>query len=288
MRFILLVIILLVESVHASVLETPPPNGNFALPRSQQPGAAYSFGSNILDPGQLQGRTTPNIFKSTGRRDIGSGVTLLYGTSEKTSLLFSLPITPSRTGGQGRHAGLGDAGLQGEYEFYRRSSFKSIQKAAVLASFTLPTGTKDFSSEHVSYFIGGTFNQTWTDWIVFAAPGLLRFGGNPKNRPAPRYYYELGVGRNLTSQSGDYILTGFVEVNGQYDPKEPSPTPVTRNSGGNILSDGNLLFFTPSLFFSTKKWIVELGVSLPVTQHWIGTRKQVNYYAGTAIAYTFD
>lgn len=295
MRIILLAIIVLYnffvfESAYASSMEVPPdPIGNFSLPESQRPGAFYSFGSNIIAPGQVLARVTPNLFQETGRRFVGSASSILYGTSEKSSLLFTLPMTPSVTGGIGRHAGFGDVGLQGEYEVYKRSSSTDSQKGGVIAGFTVPSGTKGFSSDTFSYFIGGAFSHTWTNWIVFAAPGLLQFsGGSSDKRLGARTYYELGVGRNISSQPGEYIFAGFLEVNGQYDKQNPSIHPVTHNSGGSVLSDGNLLFISPSLFFSTKKWVLEAGVSVPITQYWLGTRKKVDYFIGTAIAYTFN
>lgn len=279
---------LFVLTSNASTSEEPPPIGNFSLPRSQRPGSFYSFGSNIIGPGQLVARTLPNLFKSTGSYSIGSGATLLYGTSAKSSLLFSVPITPYTTNRTSHHAGLSDVGLQGEYAIYERASSKDSELGALLAGFTVPSGASALSYGTFSYFFGGTYSHSWIDWIFFAAPGILQFGGNPKSRLGTRCYYELGVGRNISSQSGEYIFTGFLEVNGQYDKKNASPKPVTHQSGGSILSDGNLLFVSPSLYFSTQKWVLELGVSWPITQFWLGTQNEVNYFVGSAIAYTFD
>ena len=291
MRFKLIIALwcgFLMISANASTSDEPPATGNFALPRSQRPASFYSFGSNIIDKGQLLARTTPNLFKTTEARYIGSGATLLYGTSSNSSLLFSLPMTPSSKDRHEEHSGFGDGGLQGEYAFYQHSSVKDTEQAAIISGFTLPSGTSRIGVGTFSYFIGGVYHHVWKDWVWFAAPGLLQFRGNPTIRLAPRGYYELGVGRNIAAQSGEYIFTGFLEVNGQYDGKNPSRTPVTRSSGGSVLSDGNLLFFSPSLWLSTQHWAFEFGVSLPITQHWIGTRNQVNYYLGSAVAYTFN
>lgn len=278
-------------NIDAVAMEKPIPIGNFSLPPSQRPGALYSFGSNIIDPGQIIGRITPNLFQTTTRRYIGSGLAMLYGSSSNTSLLFTLPITPSTSGPKDiqRHAGFGDVGLQGEYALYQHSSLTDSETGALLGGFTVPSGTKNFGYDTFSYFIGGTYSHVWSDWIIFTAPGLLQFsGGDPKKRLASRAYYEVGVAHNISSQTGEYIFTGFLEINGQYDNKNPSPMPVTRDSGGRVLSDGNLLFLSPSLFFSTQKWILALGVSWPITQHWLGTRDQVDYFIGASIGYRFN
>ncbi|MDP3560365.1 MAG: hypothetical protein Q8R79_08485 [Legionellaceae bacterium] len=268
--------------------ETPLPIGNFSLPQSQQPASIYSFGSNILEPGQAQINFTPNVFKSTGERYIGGGSTLLYGTSKTTSLLFSVPATLSFTNGQVTHTGFGDLGLQGEYEFYHRASSKDKEHLAALAGFTVPSGDTHFTAGKFSYFFGGTYSHAWYNWLWFFAPGVLKFTGPPHKRLATRYYYEFGVGRNLGSQSGRYIFTGFLELNGQYDDQNPTDKPVTLESGGRVLSKGNLLFFTPSLWYSTPHWALKLGLSWPVTQDWLGTRNAVNYYAASSIIYTMN
>jgi hypothetical protein len=277
-----------IACIYGAETEQPTPVGNFALPQSQRPGALYSFGSNIIDPGQLIAKIQPNLYKDSKERDVGSGVTLLYGSSEKTSLLFSLPIiastSPSRNG---RTAGFGNLGLQGEYELYHRTSLTDSEQIGFLSGFTVPSGTENFSSKNFSYFFGGTYNHTWQDWIIFAAPGILQWGGNPQTRTAPRIFYEAGIGRNLLSKSGQYIFAGFLEVNGQHDNKNRSTVPVTRNGGGHLYSDGNILFISPSLFFSTPKWLFELDLSLPITQTWFGTRDRVDYFTGASIAYTF-
>lgn len=278
----------LISHIYASEIKQPIPIGNFSLPRSQRPGALYSFGSNIIEPGQLIGKIQPNIYEDSKTRDVGSGGTLLLGTSKKTSLLFSLPITAStRPSQDGRTAGIGNIGLQGEYELYHRTSLNDTEQLAFISGFAVPSGTEHFSSPNFSYFFAGTYNHTWQDWIFFAAPGLLQWGGDPKTRTAPRLYYNAGLGRNILSKSGEYIFAGFFEVNGQHDNKNRSAVPVTRNSGGRLYSDGNILYISPSLFFSTPKWLLQFDVSIPMTQTWLGTRDRVDYFAGISIAYTF-
>ena len=267
--------------------DAPDPIGNFSLPPSQRPGAFFSYGSNIINPGQVQGRVTPNTLKARGQRYIGSSLYLLYGTSATTSLLFSLPITPSATVASHHFAGIGDMGLQGEYAFYKRASTYDTEQAAMLAGFSVPSGARGLSYQTSSYFLGATYNHMLVDWIWFAAPGVLLFGGNQNNRLKPCYFYEAGVGRNISSQSGQHIFTWFLEVNGQSGQSNASVIEKAR-SGQELIPSGTLLYFSPSLWFSSQKWIIRAGLSLPIEQHWSNPRIRTDYYAITSITYTFN
>lgn len=282
---LLLAQLISIQLLHASTTISPLPIGNFALPRSQQPGAFYSFGSNILEVGQAQLHANPDIFKETRQRYIDYGVRLLYGTSESTSLLLTLPMS-TETVQSVSTSGFGNFGIQGEYQFYRKASLTDVKKASIIASFTPPTG--NLGTQAYTYFIGGVYNQTWLHWLWYTSAGISQFIKHNGSQPAPRVYYELGAAKNLASESGKYIVTGFLEVNGQYDPKNPTDHPVTRHSGGSVLSDGYLLFFSPSLFLANQKWILQIGVSIPIDQHWLGTRDKVDYFAAAGIAYTIN
>lgn len=79
MRYVSLITVffLNIVNLYAAAAEQPYPIGNFSLPRSQRPGADYSFGSNILDAGQAQVHVVPDVFKTTGQRYIDSSVRLL-------------------------------------------------------------------------------------------------------------------------------------------------------------------------------------------------------------------
>lgn len=282
---LLLTQLISIQFLYASTSVSPLPIGNFSLPRSQQPGAFYSFGSNILDPGQAQLHAAPDIFKVTKARYIDYGTRLLYGTSENTSLLFTLPMT-TFTNREVNISGFGNFSIQGDYEFYRKASLTDVEKGSLIVSFSPPTG--NLGTQAYTHFIGGVYNHTWVDWLWFSALGISQFVKHNGEQPAPRVYYELGVARNLDSVTGDHMLTGFMEIVGQYDPRYRTSHPITRLSGGNVLSNGYLLFIVPSIFWSNKKWILEGGVSIPISQYWLGTRDKVDYFIGGGISYTIN
>ncbi len=282
--------------------ETQEPTGNFALRKSQRPGAFYSFGSKILDKGQVQLAAKPNLFLETGTRYIGSPNTIQFGLSEHSSFYIGLPLTldMQRKKSNGEvidHSGINNLGVQGEYEFLSRSSARTAENAGVLFGITAPTGARNVSSPWTSYFLGGTYTHTWTDWILFSSSGYLVFEGNKHIRPGNIFYFELGGGYDLMSESKKYNLNAFLEINGQYSARDPSqsnigimndPTRKIIHPSGSALSDGYLLFATPSLWYSNHDWIYQLGVSIPITQHWKNTTQVVDYFASFAILYTLN
>lgn len=272
----------------------PLPIGNFSLPKSQRPGAFYSFGSKILEPGQWQLATKPNIFKETDARFIGMPNTLQYGLSKYSAVYVAFPATldlqtkvPS---GYHHAAGMDNLGVQGEYEFFSRSSLHDKEEAGVLLGVTAPTGSRQVTSHWTSYFVGGTYTHTWVKWDAFSSMGYLMFEGPFDIRPGNIFYFEVGGGYDLKSETDRYNLAFFCEINGQYSEKRPNTGYVETNGvvrpRGSALNDGYLLYVSPSLWYSNKKWITQLGVSVPIAQYWPNTNQKVDYYASLAVLYT--
>lgn len=280
----ILAIIVSVTAYSTTPIE-PPPIGNFSLPTSQRPGAFYSFGSKILGEGKVQARITPNIFKDTTAQFIGMPSTLQWGVSDDISLLYTLPATLDkafRSDHEIKHtSGLGNMGLQGDYQFYERGSHIDKENAGLLLGFTVPSGKRSVSSSVPSYFVGATYTHTWIEWLWFAAPGYLVYEGERKDRPANQWYWELGVGKDLASESKAFCFTGFLEVNGQISEKKPT---FTR---GELFTNGYILFFSPSLFYANQRWIAQLGYSVPIVQHWVGTKEKVTYFTAFTLIRTF-
>lgn len=278
----------------------PLPTGNFSLPKSQRPGAFYSFGSKILDKGQIQVATKPNYFKESQVIFFGMPNQIQYGTSDRTSVFVAFPATlyyekhtPTTTT---RDTGFDNLGLQGEYEFFTRKSLTDSESADAIFGATLPTGSLSVTQHWSGFFFAGSYNHTWVDWIIFSSAGYLLFEGPTKIRPGDVLFYEVGTGRDLISESGKYNLTAFLELNGQYNQVDPAlslfisgiNTPVQTNSArnfsngfthttGSVFSDGVLLFMTPSLWFSTKQWIIQLGASLQCTNTGLTQRSESTF-----------
>ncbi|OGV27344.1 MAG: hypothetical protein A3F18_04775 [Legionellales bacterium RIFCSPHIGHO2_12_FULL_37_14] len=296
LRFIILLgtllLTFLAQSAFAEEEEDPTPVGNFALPASQQPGPFYSFGSNIIDKGQWQITGTPNIFKSTGERFVEFDTSILYGLSERSSLLFTLPSTIkySNAATDDSYNGLGDVGLQGEYTLVDHSTKVSAAQISVIAALSVPSGKDRVSYNGTTYFLAGTANYMSPSWLQYVSPGMVIFGGDLSTRPGMLYYLDIGMGRNLYSEPGQYISLFLLEVNGQLNSPNPyiDATIPTRASG-SVLQDGYFIYLTPSLFISTRSLAFQIGASFPVSQSWTNAIDQsVDYTASFNVTWTVN
>lgn len=95
------------------------------------------------------------------------------------------------------------------------------------------------------------------------------------------YVYQAGIGRNIKSLKDKYIFSGLIEIDGQYFEKNKIGGSYDPNSGGN------LIYLTPSLWLSTNKLTVQLGVSLPIQQSWNGNQNNISYLAVGSLGWTF-
>jgi len=113
-----------------------------------------------------------------------------------------------------------------------------------------------------SFFLGTTFNRTYVDWFVFSSPGAVLTTAKTGTKFGNSYLYQFGFGRNIADTNG-WILAGMAEIDGDYTQRNRVRGIIDANSGGNVI------YVTPSLWASTKKFIFQFGVGLPVTPAFI-------------------
>lgn len=286
--------------VTSSALAVEPlPIGNFALPISQRPGAFYSFGSKILERGQIQADVSPSFSRETGLRIIGLPGSIQFGTTDNTSFLLEFPVVVNFNqafayGGEIMNvSGTGNITFQGLYEFYKRSSLTDAEEIGAIFGVTPPTGPGRSARRAMSYFMGATYTHTWVHKLLFFAPGYLLTEGPAERRGFNSLFYETGVGIDLGSKTGEYNYTGFIEFNGQYNQKDPAsfpiivPTRTVRFSRSPAsLTDGFFIGFTPSVRYAGKEWIFQLNFSTPMVQYWSNSDQKAEYLVLLDIAYT--
>ncbi len=289
-------------AANTPLLANQPPNiGNFSLATSQQPGPFFSFGQNIVDKNQFIVSFNPNYLYSQTQRILDGTPSLLYGITDSASVLLTLPYALSYKNGNQNLSGVGDLGLDLEYAFYNHENAKYSDQATVIFAPTFPVSNLDETSktlnpsrrisgfsrknapsgfDAMTYFIGATYSRSLIDWYGFIAPGVLWINKHDAIQQGTQYYYNLGIGRNLKSTEKKYILFGLLEFNGQYSDKTTLASHVVPNTGGNVI------YATPSLWFSTPKIIVQVGISLPIAQYWYGNQSNISYYASSIITWT--
>lgn len=281
---LLLCLIPFVASSH-EVDNKIPPEGNFSLEASQQPGPFFSFGQNIIDKNQSQLFVDENFLKLNQAHFTALPILGLYQISKNASLLAVLPFNLDFRVSDHHSSGLGDIDLQGEYAIYRRTTSTHTKQMTVVTGITFPTGSfkknppTGFGTS--SFFLGATYNETYVNWLWFISPGFVTFKKQSNFEWGDQILYQLGMGKVIKSKPNAYIFSGLLEIDGLYLEKNKISGIVQNNSGGNIIWIG------PSLWFSTKNLISQIGVEFPLSQQLNGNQPRIEYLASLLFGWTF-
>lgn len=267
-----------------NVEEKPPTIGNFALPASQQPAALFGFGGNIIDKGEVQLYFFADDFEGKRKTTIDLIPSILFGINKDWSIFFNFPFTPLMEDGRQRSSGLEDFFVQLEYAFYNKSTLTYTDQGTVVTNITFPTGSSKknpptgFGSP--SIFIGATYYHILVDWFVFTAPGAILTSSDHGTKFGDQFLYQFGLGRNIPSPKG-WIYAWMVEVDGQYNKKNRIDGVLDKNSGGNVI------YATPSLWISSKEFLLQFGVSFPINRNLFGEQRRFDYALNLNCAWSF-
>lgn len=263
--------------------EAPPNVGNFALPPSQQPGPFVSFGQVILDKyesqfflsyAQAQGDNTSAKILSPA---------LLYGITDTLSLSLFMPIALNLVEDQNHSSGWSDSTLQLEQVVYGNNTYTYSDTITVVGNVSFPTGSanKDPATGlgSSSFFVGTTQNRSYIEWIIFTSEGTLQTTSHDGTKFGNQYLYQLGLEKNIFSKGSSWIFAGLVEADGTYSQKNQASGQMDPNSGGNTL------YITPSLWLSSKKTILQVGIGFPVVQNLNGVQNKNNYVVSATFGF---
>lgn len=280
----LLLLVALVSSAIAANEEAPPKIGNFALPSPQQPGSFLSLGQNVLGAKRAQLSLFADNLSGKNQHfsDIIPGV--LYGITDKFSVFFNVPFAASYQEGDQCSSGVEDIFLQFEYAYYARNTSEFSEQATVLAFLSFPSGSTEKEPPNgigsSSFLMGTTYSLIYSRWYGFISPGALLTTSKNQTKFGNRYFYQMGVGRNLYSKPSSWILSALLEINGQYSEKDKIQGEINNGSGGNTI------LLTPSLWFSTSKLILQLGIGFPIIQHLFGEQNKHHYLLAASLRWT--
>jgi hypothetical protein len=280
-----LIIALLTAGIGCAQADSVAQQGNFILPSSQQPGPLIGFGQTIVDRNETQLVVYTNPFFGANTHFINVAPAIIYGLTDRLTLLLNMPIAASFKDGQHYSSGLEDASFQLEYAFYANQTDDFNDQATVLSAATIPTGSSTdepptgFGSP--SFFIGSTFDHTAVDWFAFAAPGAILTTSNNNTRFGDQFLYQAGLGRNIMDVGTQWIIAWMVEADGQYSQKDIRNGITDPNSGGNVV------YITPSLWFSSKELIIQPGIGFPVVQHLFGEQNKNSYLLALYLSWSF-
>lgn len=265
-------------------VEKPPKIGNFKLPTSQQPAALFGFGGNIIDKNEIQLYFFADDFIGKNKITTDLIPSVLFGITENWSISFNFPFTPILEDGRNKSDGLEDFFVQLEYAFYNKSTLTYVDQATIVANITAPTGSikkkppTGFGSP--SFFLGATYYHVLVDYFVFTAPGAILTTSEHRTKIGDQFLYQFGFGRNIPSPEG-WIYAWMLEIDGQYNKKNRINGRIDRNSGGNAI------YITPSLWISSKKMLLQFGISFPFNQNLFGNQRKFDYALNLNFAWSF-
>ena len=250
----------------------PEKIGNFALTISMQPGAFISLGNNLIAQGDTLFYVLAEDVISKQSDSIKVIPSLIYGITNDLSIAFNTPFTPRQKEWNNRSSGIEDGSVAVEYAFFTKDRPYSADQATVLFNLIFPTGssTKNpptgFGSP--SLFLGATYYHTEVKWIYFTSYGALFTTSKHRTQFGNELLYQFGIGRNIPSPAG-WIFAWLVECDGQYAWKNRIKGHTDSDSGGNVI------FVTPSMWFSSERIILQFGVGFPIAQHLHGHQPKI-------------
>lgn len=263
----------------------PPKIGNFALPTSQQPSPLISFGQHVIDKGQGIFFFFADYFAGKRKHATDLIPSLLYGIEDDLSIFLAAPVAPRFKDQRTHSSGWEDIFAQLEYAPYNNQTKQYSDQITLLSGVSFPTGSAlklpPTGWGAPTFFLGTTLSRLYTDWLAFTSYGVFLSTSNEHTKLGNQFLYQWGVGRNIYSIPSELIFTGMVEITGLYDTKNKIRGLRDPNSGGNVI------YVTPSLWLSTEKYIVQLGVGFPVAQHLFGQQTRNHYLLAGTLAYTF-
>lgn len=249
--------------------------GNFALSTSQQPGPLLGFGQNIVDKGDFQIFTYPYYLKGHNKKFNEITPIILYGITDKLSMFIEFPITLMFKNGPLEYRGVQDIPIQLEYAFYTQEEKTTADQLTVVGNITLPIGSvlkappTRFGS--LSFFLGLTACHTRIDWYYFTSIGGTLTTTRTGTKIGNQFLYEFGISKNLAYKGNEWIFNGMIEFNGIYQGRNTTKNILNVNSGRHQI------FLGPSLWLSTKRFILQGGISCPIYQHMLGNENKDKY-----------
>ncbi len=215
-------------------------------------------------------RSTP-----TGNVDISTATsitTLVYGVSEKFTLILSTPFVLSRqienttTGSDRTDSGFADMALLSKFRLYRDDFGPTdTRRFALIGGFELPTGQDEFSSDSIDPIIGGVFTHV-DGRHAFDADALWKFntGGGDRGEDLLKYdlAYIYRLSPEVFASTEPTALYGVLELNGFYE-----------------TNDDQEIFVSPGIEYVTTRWIVEATVQIPIWQE-LDNRPEKDFIIG--------
>jgi hypothetical protein len=254
----------------------PPPVGNFSVPPVTQVGPLVSFGQLLIGEKALLFQLTGSYVRGHHVYDNGLVPSVVYGILDTFSVFVAAPFSPRSRSGSSHSAGMEDMLLQLEYGFYQRSRSDYTLQATVVGNVQFPTGSSSKNpptgAGAFSYFVGSTCVYQSSRWYAFVSPGVNMPTAHHRTKFGNSYLYQWGVARYIRQLSPPgWVFDLLIEFDGTYSKKNKIHGTTDPDSGGNVI------LITPSIYLSSKRWILQWGVGFPLVQNLNGHQHKIDY-----------
>jgi hypothetical protein len=265
----------------------PLPIGNFSVPAVTQIAPLVGFGQLLIGKQDF----LPQLSGSYTRgHDSDSNLitpNVIYGIRDDLSLFFEVPFTPRSRSGSSHSSGIGDIFLQLEYGFYSRTRLDYTLQATIVGNVQFPTGSSSKNpptgNGSFTYFLGTTFAFVSQNWYTFASPGVNLPTAHHRTKFGRSWLYQWGIARYIRALSPPgCIFDLIVEFDGIYDERDRIGGTIDPNSGGNTI------FMTPSLWLSSRRWIIQWGIGFPIVRNLNGKQDRTRYFTAYNLGISFQ
>ncbi len=218
-----------------------------------------------------------------------SRTVLGYGFTSKLAVFGVLPLVNvnSELGDvSASEVGLGDAALFARYEVFRSDQPGRTIRIAPYAGVRLPTGRDGKTGDgSVDVFGGLIATIASTQWVL---DSQFRYDRNREAEGFRRgdstsietsFQYRLSPG--IVTQETNAFVFGVLELSVNHYDRNRLNSVTDPNSGGFQL------FLTPGLQYSTRRWIADFGVKVPIVNDLSGTALEPDYTILTSIRFNF-
>jgi hypothetical protein len=261
--------------------------GNLAVVGTMQPAPFLGFGETIIN----QYDALFGVYSSIlwGKRAHSAVVMpyLIYGFRNDVSLFLAFPTAASLTSDQFKSTGSHDMIFQIEYAFYQKEYYTSTNQFSLVTAVYLPTGDElkepatGFGSP--SFFLGIVADRLSTEWYCYNSYGVLFTTKSEHDiKSGNQFFYEGGLGKNIAYAPDRWTLLWLLEFSGLYVQKGTSIRVPNQEASFNMIMVG------PSLWFSTNRMFLQVGIAPVVHQHLGEGERKHSFFAGCDIAVRFN
>ena len=250
--------------------------GNFSVPIMTQIAPLISFGQLLIGEKALLPQLSGTFIRGHDSYTDVIAPNVIYGIRDDLSVFFVVPFTPRSRSGTSHSSGIEDTFLQLEYGYYIKNQTDYNLVGTVVANVRFPTGSSSkvppTGTGSFSYFIGTTYAYLSYNWYAFVSPGINLTTTHHGTKFGNSYVYQWGFARYIKQLSPiGWIFDLMIEFDGTYAEKNKIHGITDPNSGGNTI------FVIPSIWLSSKRWILQWGIGFPLLQNLNGHQDKIKY-----------